>query len=315
MGGFGIEVYFHDPQSSQKRYNLVFGSRNANTVMLRYETWARKFTDSWYKNEYPDAKQAPNFAQKAHEFGLWMSDRAQHEALYNVKPLASTFPHSDLDSKLLGYWDAKYANTTDSRRKMARSDFQALSTEQKRTKLRMWGIEDTAALRLMSDEDIRRKWSWLCQSTDDTVPHCHLKTMMTGKSSEFVTDLYARWYEEVGRKENGIKKEDFVGRNFWPTEKFKDLKDSMFKNYHDNQALTRFGWIAPELRWVFEAKWTDRSNNDRPVSIKVDRTFDLFSQQLPFQIEAKLDNDVDELWYRMMSGAPEQSMEETDELV
>jgi hypothetical protein len=40
LGGFGVEVFFHDPQSSQNRFNLVFGTKNANTDMLRLKAFA-----------------------------------------------------------------------------------------------------------------------------------------------------------------------------------------------------------------------------------------------------------------------------------
>ncbi|GHJ85126.1 hypothetical protein NliqN6_1528 [Naganishia liquefaciens] len=297
MGGFGVEVFFHDPQSSQNRFNLVFGTKNANTDMLRYETWARRFTANWYENQYLRKPERPNYAAKAFKYGLSMGDPNQYKAIYEPIP-EDRKKQKALQTKLVALHQKHRQNGITS---MDKEAFAKLDLGEERAMIRKWGIKaQQKGDWITGTTSDRHAFQWICQARDEDTVHSHLETAPTPASIQFVMDLYRKWYADVAKAKRETKEEHgWTGTNFWPTASLDEITDAKVKAYHNYQAFARFGWIMPELQWTFSAPWTDRTGQTQQVV--VDKTFKLFSKRLPFQFEAKLDGAVDELWYQMMA--------------
>lgn len=301
MGGFGAEVFYHDPQSSQLRSNFIFGTKNANTCMLRYETWARRFTANWHVNEYSDSsKKAPNFGLLAASHDVIASDQATFNASNKQDPTSASYKE-----KLGKRLDKPYA------RDLADADstgiFKNLNLTERHAWIRSQGEKAARKpTRKTQQQRDEAKKMGQCLSTAQDIPHSHLVTKRTAKSEAFVMDLYSRWYDEHAPprfEKHKIKIEtEEAELNFWPTKTYQpDKMDPDVLAYHIRQANYRFGWIIPQLQWIFTGFWTDRTTGV-VEEIKVDTTFDVFSRTLPFRIEVKLDGEVDELWASMKMG-------------
>lgn len=318
MGGFGRKVVFHDPQSSQQRFNFIFGTRNANTCMLRYETWARRFTTHWHVNEYCDeAKKEPaDFSVRAKKCGVFIVDKKTHEALTSSKAIKPHPHRKSIEAERQKRLIKEHAPEGTA----AAEVFAKLASNPERQEWLIKAAKTAAGEptpKSMADVNAEYITRHSCLKASK-IPHCHLSTWQSDTSKQFVRKLYAQWYEDMaderclywktkvenGEEQNNNNDDDKKIFNFWPSEKYDEsVMEAVVLGYHRRQANHRFGWLVPHLGWKFSATWAGH-NGVKTERVVVDVEFDVLSRMVPFRIEAKLDAAVDGLWYAMKMTAP-----------